>query len=545
MASSEIWVTLLTATDPLSMRAMPSMLQSTIELLESELARARAALQEIQSQPELSCSVLKEDMTAEAMAAYKSHLLERVAATSNINLPMISMSQQHQHHQHHHHQQEGARSFRHPRRTALIDILSNSLVLDNLAPYVPVSSLLALAATSRKMRSLIMDTPYVFRYLDLTRCSGARVPWMRPVDRGEGSWRDGGVDESLTEDEFYSGPLRGILANLERKSILQDVRTLVLDGLSVTAEFIADILLSDRFNVSILSIRDCFTLNEKKLMQTIRYAVRPSRAKGMPRIKAIYCFTPRNPLGATSDSTSSTTTASNSSNSSPSLAGQRQDLGSTPSLGRPDSASTHTNYSDIPGHDWYTAPGKIFRNPIETGWAETIQLARGIISFDAALCRSPRHNPGSGENRNSSPSPPFLPPAIATVSLGSQGCERCHSSPEGPLVWNRSSEDHFPLLAPPPLHSYRTTDAKNPATRPGEEPVLIVQCEECLRGRWCHRCNRWWCIACLPDPNKPGSRPTLPIEIASSIPLSAEGEEGSAGLEMKTAGNADLPALAV
>ncbi len=31
-------------------------------------------------------------------------------------------------------------------------------------------------------------------------------------------------------------------------------------------------------------------------------------------------------------------------------------------------------------------------------------------------------------------------------------------------------------------------------------PKLILRCEDCLRGRWCERCNRWWCEDCYEEP---------------------------------------------
>ena len=30
----------------------------------------------------------------------------------------------------------------------------------------------------------------------------------------------------------------------------------------------------------------------------------------------------------------------------------------------------------------------------------------------------------------------------------------------------------------------------------GAPPPLIVRCEDCLRGRWCERCHKWWDEAC-------------------------------------------------
>ena len=65
------------------------------------------------------------------------------------------------------------------------------------------------------------------------------------------------VDENVTEDEyvhlprparkhtnalsFYGGPLQGIFNTLRRRHILQDVQTLILDGLSVTSDLLSDL----------------------------------------------------------------------------------------------------------------------------------------------------------------------------------------------------------------------------------------------------------------------------------------------------------------
>ncbi|WEW59418.1 hypothetical protein PRK78_004890 [Emydomyces testavorans] len=458
---------------------MPVVLQSTIDLLETELAKARAALQQIQSEPQ---ATVTEDVTAGAMEAYRIHLVGSASRKQSTHsfLPLIDDS----------FVRYSATNSRNStrKRTSLLDILSNSLVIDHLAPYMTVASLLSLASTNKTMRSLIMDTPYVFRHLDLTQCRGAHIPLTSPVDRECGAWGRERMDESVTEDEFYSGPLHGIFGDLGRRSILQDVRTLVLDGLSVPASLVAEIVLTDRFNVSILSIRGCLNLNERQLMQTLQYAVRPSRAKGMPRVKGIYHFAPKE-----SD----------------------QPLCSQPRLGpprRPDQPQTghHSRYThhhswdrgdDVQRrHEWYKPSGQVLTGVISSGWAQTLQLCERIISFDAVLCRSPRHNPNSYTGDNPKQLGSYLPPAIATIALGPRGCEGCGTTPEGPAVWGYSPDEYFPLLSPPPLHSSRIAAAKNPSLYPNETPTLIMQCEDCVRNRLCRRCNRWWCSDCLQDP---------------------------------------------
>lgn len=500
MAQGELWATLLTAIDPINASSMPVVLQSTIDLLETELAKARAALQHVQSQPDVSLASAADEVTAGVVEAYKLRLVGLVSGAGTS--PYQPLDDQFP-------ARNGNMAAIVP-RTSLEDLLCNSLVIEHLAPYLSTGSLFALASTSKTLRSLIMDTPYVFRHLDLTACRGAQVPSMDPIDCGGQSWRSERMDESLTEDEFYSGPLRGIFSDLSRRSVLQDVRTLVLDGLSVPADLISDIILSDRFNISILSIRDCLNLNERKLMQVFQYAVRPTRAKGTPRVKGVYYFSPTSvPIYSANSWYSST---------APSLWNWGDQLPSGEPLSPISSKSTMPGTFDEPSglsssvqyqdptwrHAWYRPSGRMQKNPISNGWAQTLKLCENIISFDAVLCRSPRHDPDNYTivEENQRPIGSFLAPAVASVALGPRGCEGCRTTPEGPAVWGDSPEAQFPLLAPLPLHSSRITAAKDPVVHTNEKPALIVQCEECVRNRWCRRCDRWWCPQCLPDPER-------------------------------------------
>ncbi len=84
--------------------------------------------------------------------------------------------------------------------TSLLQLLNNSLVLYQTVPYLPVSALLALGATSKSYRSLIHDTPYVFRHLDLTKVKSAQFQ-IDAIDRGGEVWRNVQLDENVTEDE--------------------------------------------------------------------------------------------------------------------------------------------------------------------------------------------------------------------------------------------------------------------------------------------------------------------------------------------------------
>lgn len=379
--------------------------------------------------------------------------------------------------------------------TTLLDLLSNTLVLRQTAPYLPVPAICALASTSKSFRNLVHQSPDVFRYLDLSSIKSAVVP-HEPLDSGGISWRAERMDESLTEDEFYSGPLRGIFSKLERRRLLKNVHTMVLDGLSVPADLVREIIAEDRFSVRILSIRGAKNLNERKLMQVLRYAVRPSRPQGTPRIKGIYFFGPREHplieqvpkqkepppklcLGVTSSEGAQIGAEWN----------QRSSAALTAAL---------TKTED----QWYQSSGRMIAKRPSLEWAETLQACEGIVFFDAVLCRGPRHNPQqaySSDGQPSSASHPssYLNPAIATIALGPSGCATCHSTPEGPANIDQSPSAYFPLLSPLPLHSTSVRAAQRPHVIDGSSPpCLIVRCEDCLKGRWCERCHKWWDEEC-------------------------------------------------
>lgn len=493
--SDDLWLSLVSAIAP-SVDTMPAVLQSTIHLLETELVKARAALQEIQ--PNAPYMRLGDDVPVGTLAAYRQNLIGRapdfystrrltpkelglepvvrelpaefipepvpVAAPTPAPTPVV------------------------PQRAPIEDALSNSLILDHMAPYLSVPSLMALSSTSRLLHNMITQTPYVFRHLDLTNCRGAQLPATTQQD-----------EDTMTEDQIYSAPLRRIFSSLEKRSILQDVRTLVLDGLTVPADLVADIILTDRFNVSILSIRECQHLNERKLMQVIQHAVRPTRPEGTPRIKGIYHFSPMvsKPRGVVRrryrDWWSSRVGSSRCSSQTPSIS----------SCGSEESDASYSPTTSQ--NEWYRPSGKLFKHGLDDGWAQTLQKCEGIIAFDAVLCRGPRHdvnNYSSSTEEEPAPSAPLLGPAVATVALGPRGCDGCHSSPEGPAIWGQSPDAQFPLLGPVPLHVSSVAAATRPEVVPGEHPCLIARCTDCLTDRHCHRCQKWFCSNCLPNPQR-------------------------------------------
>lgn len=470
---------------------------ATLDLLETELARARTALQEVQPNP---LQILaRDDITAGALAAHKKNLISydhdffsggsRLTAKElglvNVQVQEVLPSPV---------DEQCPPVPKSP--TTVVDLLANNVVLHHLVPLLSISSLVSLASATKTARSIIMETPYVFRHLDLSTCRVAQIPERLPIDAGGEHWRSERMDESVTEDEFYAGPLQGIFSRLERQSVLASVRTLILDGLSVPADLVADIVLTDRFNVNILSIRECTHLNERKLMQTLEYAARPTRPAGSPKVKGIYYFTAKE---------SSVKQSLHRRGSS------RREWWQSRIGGRSTSPEQEPASIDEPQatanqnlNEWYKPSGNVLRRNIDAGWAQVLQKCEGVISFDTVLCRGPRHNSElycSSNTTQPCPEAPRLPPAIVTVALGPTGCDGCRTSPEGPAIWGESPDSHFPLLNPVPLHASNIVEAKRPVPR-NETAVMIARCTDCLQSRWCHQCHKWFCFQCLPSPEE-------------------------------------------
>ena len=382
----------------------------------------------------------------------------------------------------------------------LLDLLSNSLILHQTCPYVPISGLLSLSATSKSFRSLVYDTSHVFRYLDLSPIKATTS--IPPLDSGGRIWRSQRMDEGLTEEEFCAGPLRGTFSFFRRKNVLSDVQTLILDGLSVPADLVRELICDEPYNIRILSIREVKNLNERKLLQVLKYAVRPSRPEKTPKLKGLYFFGP-------SDRTLSGGRES-SQGSSLSLASTGVMSSAGAQLGLQWNRKSHQALSTslaMDGDQWYQASGKMITKPYLPEWASLLELCRGIIAFDAVLCRSFRHElePIDRSPTNFEPStaagtakvPDYhISPSVAIFALGPTGCAQCHTSPEGPAVLSISPVEHLPLLAPPPRHSSTVKAAQSLVPSTCIPPPLFARCGECLFNRRCERCDKWWCEEC-------------------------------------------------
>lgn len=372
----------------------------------------------------------------------------------------------------------------------LFDLLSNSLVLDNVINYLPLASRFALARTSRSYRDLVLQSPFTFRAVDLSRCRGAYIPYMSRVDSGGQSFRAERMDESLTEDDFYSGPLRGVLRKLHRQQILRSINTLVLDGLaSVTNDLLHEIVTSSDYNVRLLSIRRCPNVNQAKLQQLLAYICRPGRPEGTPRLQGLYFFTDPGLTLAAKIAAGVT-----------SLDGAQ--LGALP--------TAKIGIDDV--ENYYTATGRVvqIKSTDAAFWAHTIDSCRGVIWFDAVLC-SHMHTEMTDMLSNTTRDQRPDAPTIATLALGPAGCTGCGRAPLGAPVWGKSEQEDFPLLWPPPA-SGRVTDAIRPPVRKvgnkNEPNRLIVSCQWCVDSRHCDSCHKWWCGDCY-NPKKGKTVPTV------------------------------------
>ncbi|KAL3424190.1 hypothetical protein PVAG01_03471 [Phlyctema vagabunda] len=376
------------------------------------------------------------------------------------------------------------------RALSLLQLLSNSLILYHTIPLLDPLSILNLGGSSKAFRDLVFKTPNVFRYLDLTRIKSARSE-VGSVDNGAEVWRNVQVDENVTEDDFYGGPLRGIFTKLRQRDILKDVQTLILDGLAVPSDLVAEIILDQAFNVRLLSVREVQHLNEPKLMQALQYAVRPSRPKNTPRLEGLYIFGPKDPSPARFRRKPDDNLAISSTPVQGGILSTRgAQIGAEWNRKSGDALWQALEDADR----WFERSGQVVSRQILDRWADTLHACHGIISFDAVLCCGPRHSPAVGVRPESDTSG-YLPPAVATFSI--DGCSGCGSSPEGFSRYRSSPIERFPLLSPLPLQSSSAKSAKAPLNYPhGVEKKLLVRCADCLRQRHCNSCQRWWCENC-------------------------------------------------
>ncbi|KAL8996710.1 MAG: hypothetical protein Q9169_003825 [Polycauliona sp. 2 TL-2023] len=339
--------------------------------------------------------------------------------------------------------------------TTLVDLLENHLILSLVAPSLPPKGILSLAQTSRSFRTLVFVTHpnYVFRYLNLSTLS-----IFQDFDAPSRALK--------SVNSHADQPARKAFRLLDSKAVFDCVTTLILDRMTVPAPLLWRILSDQSFNIRILSVREVEKLNDALLKEMIRRLIQPWRPKGSLKLRALYYFTPSDPVHEPSQMSDSTA-----------FQGVTNSLGSQ--LGQ---AQTSVCVSpSVPS--WTSGKGLLFESSLvkaQDVWVQLIEESRGLIAFDTIICH---HSPASGLN-----------PCLANVALAAHGCQGCRSAPEQPMIYGQTPAQDLPLLSPPPLFASTVKAAQCP--RPGENPRFYARCTQCLQGRWCSNCNVWWCEDC-------------------------------------------------
>ncbi|CAF9912488.1 MAG: hypothetical protein ALECFALPRED_008128 [Alectoria fallacina] len=359
----------------------------------------------------------------------------------------------------------------------LLDLLSNDLILRHTSPYIGLKSLVSLAATSKAYKSLVYDTPQVFQHVDMQGVNILMGFNVRNFSMG-----------SRKINELYAQRFRMIFTILENRNVIQDVRTLILDGLFVPITIIEDILCNQRYQIRLLSLRDVNISPKDDVLRIIRHLIRPTRPSEKPELRGLYLF--GHPSGC------------QELHHFEEVIQRPEPISITASVGAQLGAGSYVDYANnfrkLLGRDPYSdspysAPGTsdvLGAKWVTSEWSELLQACVGLIAFDAVLCRHNRENVRDPR------------PRLATVRL--TGCKSCGTCPEGSAYPGASPADHLPLLSPPPLHTSKVEVAQRIDTNGQSYPPLIVRCRTCLKDRWCERCNAWWCESCYTIPKNRG-----------------------------------------
>lgn len=307
---------------------------------------------------------------------------------------------------------------------SLLDILSNEYLLLATTPYLLPKELLSLALASRSYYGLITHSRSVWRHLDLSLSARrATVPALDFLEHPASPF----VNESKVE------------RLLNKPFVLRDVKTLVLDGLPITIEFLSGLLTGSRYRLQVLSIRECNQVNEFQLMQLLQYLLRNTRDKEELSLKGVYYFGDADaPIGKAAGYAAA--------------AASRQ-----PKKGKFIPSDRLTN-----------------------GWVGMLQACAGAIAFDTRLCTGPRHLDGAKDH---------VSPRIASVRLEG-GCASCGSCPE--RREHREHELQRVLIPPVPI---TTSDIKVACRSNGAERD-VLRCQSCVQDKWCQQCGKWWCEDC-------------------------------------------------
>ncbi|KAL8747462.1 MAG: hypothetical protein Q9190_000674 [Brigantiaea leucoxantha] len=372
---------------------------------------------------------------------------------------------------------------------SLLDVLSNPLILFYTCPLLCIKDQLALASTSRAFQSLIYDTHGTFRHLDLSTVQGLFWPVLGVTNfaHPDLQWPPRNV---RNVEDIHTVPLRNVFHVLRNSFVLQDVTTLILDGLVVPHTLVNDILCQHRFNVRLLSLRGVRGLVEEKLIEVLGYQIRTSRPDKLPKLKGLYYFSPR-------DSAPNLTSVRQQKHTHP----RRTYEGVTTSAGSQLGMEfvAYSRKRTLEGRNWawespYGALGTIFKieSPkIEESWIQLIKACAGVIFFDAVICY---HGQEASWSKR--------PPRLANIAFGNAGCQNCHSAPEGPRTCGQSGDIGSPILPPVPLHSSMVKTAQSAPTYDIAKSRYYIRCSECVNDRRCEECNAWWCENCYIPPSR-------------------------------------------
>ena len=275
----------------------------------------------------------------------------------------------------------------------LYDILHNDLILHHISPYIGVTALFSIGATSTIFRNLIRNSPQVLTHLDLSDVKSISKPQW---------YQDSG--DSLSEEDYYAQPLDRVISAL-RPHFLQYTRVLLLDGLYVSSKILTDLLCNDAYGIRILSLRGVQGVSDSSVRRILRYALRSGRREHS-KLRALYYFQVRESGNAVEQAFKSHTVIGEhegiTMTPGATLGAGFQDVSSSEAGDDPYSRSTYASFGvckeasrDIKWEDWTTL----------------LQACSGRVAFDMVLC--PQHHS-----------------KIATVRL--KGCQSCGSCPEKP-----------------------------------------------------------------------------------------------------------------
>jgi hypothetical protein len=345
----------------------------------------------------------------------------------------------------------------------LLAIVSNHLVLSQLAPYLSISALFKLSVTSRKFKEIIENDPSAFRRLDFSTVRGV------PTESCEVEPAEEHLIWKQNDDKWkkYCLPLTKVSNILWKRNILPTVQTLILDRQYVHVEEIRNILVNNTYQIRLLSLLDVNGLDRVDFQNLIEDIFRGGRGSNSPCLEGIYYFGP------------------------PPVSHKFRDQLTEDDAVSPDSATgaedlDFYNQVDSP-NPWYLRSRVAFFQPpeFESLYSPLLRATQGALVWDAVLCRASRHT---------YPHPKFTVSPIASVALGPKGCHICHSAPEGP----GSTTNQLPLLSPLPFHSSSVKVAQSITSNgaPIASLPFYARCVYCLKHRWCAMCNKWWCENC-------------------------------------------------